>query len=397
VKPGDVGLSGGDHLEKILADHRIQRAFRFLSANETEIENDQIRLTSIPAPPFGEAERAKAFSGELIKLGLQSSIDSIGNVIASYDGMRQNPVVIGAHLDTVFPASTVLEVRRKGRVIKLPGISDNGCGLVALLWALRAAKDADLHFRRPVIAVGNVGEEGEGNLRGVRHLFNAPPWSSHDCEFIAVDGGGFQRITHQALGSRRFRIRMTGPGGHSWADFGRPNPVQALAEAIHIFAAGGMARRPATSFNFGVIRGGISVNAIPSEAYMEVDLRSTTPSTLDELENHLRRAVAEATRSAGVEYHVEIMGERPSGTTRAASPLVQAALETTRHFGVAPQLDVGSTDANIPMSMGIPAIAIGAGGNCGSIHTLEEWFDPTHRDIGLHRLLALIAMRAGLE
>jgi tripeptide aminopeptidase len=384
-------------VEAVTSDSRIQRAFRFISENEPQIEADQIRLTCVAAPPFGETERARAFSEELLKLGLNPVTDSIGNVIAPYESFGPNPLVIGAHLDTVFPVSTPLSLRRKARVLFLPGISDNGAGLVALLWTLGAAKAAGLRFRRPVIAVGNVGEEGEGNLRGIRHLFNAPPWEGRECEFIAVDGGGLQRITHQALGSRRFRIRMMGPGGHSWADFGRANPVHAIATAIHLFTGNGAGRRPGTSFNVGVIRGGISVNAIPTEALMEVDLRSTTVANLDDLDYKLRRALNDAMSAAAVECKVEVMGERPSGVTPAASPIVQLALEATRQFGVEPQLDVGSTDANIPMSLGIPAVAIGAGGSSGNVHTPEEWFDPSHRDFGLHRLLILIATLAGLE
>ena len=386
-----------DSVDSVFADGRIQRAFRFISENEPEIESGQIRLTQIPAPPFGETERARAFTEELIKLRLRPVTDAIGNVVAGFDGIGSNPIVIGAHLDTVFPASTPLQLQRKGRTLLLPGISDNGSGIVALLWAFRAAKETGIHFRRPVIAVGDVGEEGEGNLRGIRHLFNRPPWESRECDFIAVDGAGLQRVTHQALGSRRFRVRMTGPGGHSWADFGRPNPVQAMAAAIHTFCSAGGTRRPGTSFNFGVIRGGISVNAIPREAAIEVDLRSVVAGHLDDLENQLRRAVTEATRSAGVECNIEMMGERPSGTTAAASPIMEAAMEVTRRFGVDAQPDVGSTDANIPISMGIPAIAIGGGGTSGNVHTPEEWFDPSKRDLGVQRLLALVAVLAGLD
>jgi tripeptide aminopeptidase len=331
-----------------------------------------------------------------LSMRLRPTTDSIGNVIAAYGGIGRNPVVIGAHLDTIFPSSTPLQFERKGRSLFLPGISDNGAGIVALLWAFRAAQASDIHFRRPVIAIGNVGEEGEGNLRGIRHLFSDPPWSGRECEFIAVDGGGLQRITHQALGSRRFRIRMTGPGGHSWADFGRPNPVQALAATIHTFSTSST-KRPSTSFNFGVIRGGISVNAIPREATMEVDLRSVVARNLDELESQLRRAVGEATRNHGVECKIEMMGERPSGTTPLDCAIVQAALEVTRKFGIEPQPDIGSTDANIPIALGLPAIAIGGGGNSGNIHTPDEWFDPLHRDQGIQRLLALIAVLAGLD
>ncbi len=382
-------------VDQTFEDRRIQRAFRYISDHESDIEADQIRLTEIPAPPFDEAARGRQFSEEFAALGLRPATDSIGNIISAYDGPGRNPVVISAHLDTVFPASCALQLKRKGRVLFLPGISDNGAGIVALLWAFRAAKENDIHFERPVIGVGSVGEEGEGNLRGIRHLFSDPPWHGRDCDFIAVDGAGFQRITHQALGSRRLRIRMTGPGGHSWADFGRPNPVHAMASVIHTFS--GTAKRPGTTFNFGIVRGGISVNVIPREATMEVDLRSAARAGIEDLESQLRRAIAESVRSSQVECAIEIMGDRPSGTTALDSPIVQAAFEVTRRFGLEPLPDIGSTDANIPISLGLPAIALGAGGNSGNVHTPEEWFDPVHRTLGIQRLLALIAVLAELD
>ena len=384
-----------ERVDNIFADRRIQQAFRYITRHESEIQADQIRLTQIAAPPFAEGERAGHFSAELASLGLRPITDSIGNVIGIFGAADRNPVVVGAHLDTVFPASTRLRFEQKGRTLSLPGISDNGAGIVALLWALRAAKENGIPFRRPVIAVGNVGEEGEGNLRGIRHLFDRPLWDGQ-CDFIAVDGSGLQRITNQALGSRRFRIRMAGPGGHSWADFGKPNPVHALSTAIHTFCASDV-RRPGCSFNFGVIRGGISVNAIPREAIVEVDLRSSAVGYLNDLEAHLRRVFAEATRTAQVECTIEMMGDRPSGATPPRTAIVQAALEVTRRFGVEPLLDIGSTDANIPISMGLAAIAIGGGGISGNVHTPEEWFDPSHRDQGIQRLLALIGVLAGLD
>jgi tripeptide aminopeptidase len=389
-----------DLIETVFNDSRIRGAFGFISEHESEIEADQIRLTQIPAPPFGEADRGSAFAGELRKAGLFPLTDRIGNVVAPYTGAGRNPVIVGAHLDTVFPAGTPLELRRKGRTLLLPGISDNGCGLVAVLWMVRAAKESGVVFRRPVIVVGNVGEEGEGNLRGIRHVFNEWPWHAwpaHECEFIAIDGAGLQRITNQALGSRRFRVQMTGPGGHSWADFGRPNPVQAMASAIHAFSTSSGVRRSGTAFNFGVVRGGISVNAIPRESVMEVDLRSISAPNLDELENLLRRAIGEAARSSGVEQRIEMMGERPSGMTPQSLPVVQAAMGVTRKLGIEPLPDVGSTDANLPISLGIPAIAMGGGGISGNVHTPEEWFDPSRRELGVQRLLALVAVLAGLD
>jgi acetylornithine deacetylase/succinyl-diaminopimelate desuccinylase-like protein len=379
-----------------ITDSRIHRAFRFISEHESDIEADQIRLTLTPAPPFQESERARVFSDELAKMQLHPATDSIGNVVAGYEDIGSNPIVVGAHLDTVFPQATPLQLRRKGKTLLVPGISDNGAGIVALLWAFRAAKEVGIRFRRPVIGVGTVGEEGEGNLRGARHLFDVAPWGNRNCEFIAVDGGGLDRITHQALGSRRFRVVMRGPGGHSWADFGCPNPIQAMATAIHMFSSAGMGRRTGSSFNFGLIRGGISVNAIPSEASMEVDLRSVVSSDLEDLERHLKRIVGEAARAAGIELQIEKTGDRPSGITPPQSAIVQAALHATRVFGVEARLDVGSTDANIPISMGIPAIAIGGGGSSGNIHTREEWFDPSHRDLGIQRLLMVITVLAGL-
>lgn len=381
----------------MMADRRVRQAFDFVSKHEPEIEADQIRLTCIPAPPFGESERAAIFVEEMRSIGLRPISDAVGNVIASYDRTGPNPLVIAAHLDTVFPASTPLQLRRRGNTLLLPGISDNGCGLVGVLWSIRALKNAGLRFRRPVIAAGNVGEEGAGNLRGIRHIFAAPPWDGRACEFITVDGSGLQRITHRALGSRRYRIRMSGPGGHSWADFGRPNPVHAMAIAIHSFISKQTRRRPGTSFNVGVIRGGISVNAIPSETTIEVDLRATAQADLDVMDEQLRRAVGEAVAAEGVESKISLMGKRPSGETSASSRIVQAALEVTHRLGGQPQLDIGSTDANVPMSLGIPAIAIGAGGSSGDVHTSEEWFDPAHRDLGLHRLIALIAVIGELE
>jgi acetylornithine deacetylase/succinyl-diaminopimelate desuccinylase-like protein len=383
-------------VDSVFADARVQHAFKLFSSYESRIEEDQIRISLVPAPPFGEAQRAAVFAAELRALEMRPVTDAIGNVIAPFNHFGSRPVVIGAHLDTVFPGTTVLQVRRRGHIVHLPGIADNGSGIVAVLWVLRIAREVGLRFERPVIAIGNVGEEGEGNLRGIRHLFNAPPWEGRSCDFIAVDVAGIQRITNQALGSRRFRIRMHGPGGHSWADFGRPNPLHAISSAIHNFTAADVVRKPGTSYNLGVLRGGISVNAIPSECVAEMDLRSLVPASLEGMENHLRASVASAAHAAGVEYRIELMGERPGGVTLPTAPLVQAAQEVTRRLGVQPHLDIGSTDANIPISMGIPAIALGAGGSCGGVHTTDEWFDSTQRALGLQRLLAIISVVAGL-
>jgi acetylornithine deacetylase/succinyl-diaminopimelate desuccinylase-like protein len=378
-----------------VADPRVRAAFRIFSEREAGIESDQIRLTLVPAPPFHEEERGRLFAETLRSLGFVPGLDAIGNVVVPYDGSGANPLIVGAHLDTVFPADTKLELRRTGCVLHLPGIADNAAGLVSLLWLFRAAKEAGLRFRRPLWGVANVGEEGEGDLRGVRHLFKAKPWGSEDCEFIAVDGAGIQRVTNQGVGSRRFRIQMSGPGGHSWTDFGTPNPIHAMSEGIATFVRAGCA--PGASFNVGVIRGGTGVNSIPREATIDVDLRSVSLASLQGLHERLTRAMRESASVAGLQLQIESIGERPLGQTPEQSDLVQAALETTRILGVNAQLNSASTDANLPMSMGIPAIAIGAGGTGGGTHTPEEWFDPTGRAAGLQRLLALVAVQAGIR
>jgi len=377
------------------AHPRVRAAFRIFAEREAEIESDQIRLTLVSAPPFHEAERARHFAAVFRSAGFAPLFDAIGNVIIPYDDSGATPLIVGAHLDTVFPADTNLDLRRTGRVLHLPGISDNGAGLVALLWLFRAAKEAGLRFRRPVWGVANVGEEGKGNLRGIMHLFETTPWGPGACEFIAVDGAGIQRITNKGVGSRRFRIQMSGPGGHSWTDFGSPNPIHAMSEAIANFVRDRCA--PEASFNVGLIRGGIGVNSIPTEATIDVDLRSVSLASIEGLHVRLARAMRESASLAGLQLQIESIGERPLGQTPEQSDLVQAALETTRMLGVNAQLNTASTDANLPMSLGVPAIAIGGGGTGGGAHTPEEWFDPTGRELGLQRLLALVAMQAGVK
>jgi len=377
-----------------IADPRVRAAFRVFSEREAEIESDQIRLTLVPAPPFHEEERGRHFAEALRHLGFAPFFDAIGNVVVPYDDSGPNPLIVGAHLDTVFPADEKLEVRRTGRVLHVPGIADNGAGLVALLWLFRGAKEAGLRFRRPLWGVANVGEEGAGDLRGVRQLFKAKPWGSEDCEFIAVDGAGTQRITNRGVGSRRFRIEMSGPGGHSWTDFGTPNPIHTMSEGIANFVR--TRCEPGTSFNVGVIKGGIGVNSIPREVTIDVDLRSVSLASLQGLHEGLARVMRESASFAGLQLQIESIGERPLGQTPEQSDLVQAALETSRIVGVSAQLNTASTDANLPMSMGIPAIAIGGGGTGGGTHTPEEWFDPTGREAGLQRLLALVAVQAGV-
>jgi acetylornithine deacetylase/succinyl-diaminopimelate desuccinylase-like protein len=308
-------------------------------------------------------------------------------------------VVVSAHLDTVFSADTNFEVVRRANKLFAPGIADDGCGLVALLAFAQAIQAERIPLEGSILFVGTVGEEGEGNLRGVRHLFTKGRWAKHVDAFLSFDGPGVDRITNRALGSRRYRVDVSGPGGHSWGDFGLPNPVHAIGRAISRLAGYPAPKEPRTTFNVGRIEGGRSVNAIPSQVAMEVDLRSTAEVELQRLDAFFRRAVRDAVdeenaqRRAGdplLKLKVDLIGERPTGETPADSPLVELALEATKLLGVEPRLDQSSTDSNLPISLGIPAITLGAGGTSGCSHSLDEWYDPRGRDLGLKRGLLVI-------
>jgi acetylornithine deacetylase/succinyl-diaminopimelate desuccinylase-like protein len=314
-------------------------------------------------------------------------------------------VIVSAHLDTVFPEGTDVKVRREGRRLYAPGIGDNTCGVASLL-ALASALDAgEVRTEGAVYFVATVGEEGEGNLRGVRYLFTEGDFRAGADAFISLDGPGLERITNRALGSRRYRVTISGPGGHSWGDFGTVNPVHALGRAIARFAAYPAPLSPRTSYNVGIIEGGSSVNSIPEHASMTIDIRSVSSEEIDKLEAHLRRAVEAAVReeasqrAAGgtsLRWETEQIGNRPSGETPVESDIVRAAIECSRALGIEPRLDCSSTDSNIPISLGIPAITIGVGGMSSNCHTLTEWYDPAGRETGLKRLLLLAVALAGL-
>ena len=386
----------------------VERALHFFETNAEAITDEHIRICSIPATPFAEQQRAEYLAERFRQLGLHDvSLDEEGNCLGLFTGSSSAPlVIVSAHLDTVFPAGTDFNVRREGQRLLAPGISDDGCGLVALIAIVQALQSAQIQLAGSLLFVGTVGEEGEGNLRGVRHLLTRGPWSKRKIDaFLSFDGPGLDRITNRALGSRRYRVELTGPGGHSWGDFGLPNPVHALGRAISRLAAYPVPRDPRTTFNVGSVAGGTSVNAIPSRAAMEVDLRSAGEAQLRRIDAFFKRAMKEAAdeennrRRPGdplLKLQLDLIGERPSGETPADSPLVKIALETTRLLGVEPRLDQSSTDSNLPISLGIPAITLGAGGTSGSSHTLAEWYDPRDRDRGLKRNLLVALALAGV-
>jgi len=403
-----ITLTPDKTVQGLLGDPRVERAFQFFEMHVAEITEDHIRLCSIPAPPFGEAARAAYLAERFREHGLsEAGIDEEGNCVALRRGGTLSPLlVVSAHLDTVFPAGTDFSVRREQHRLLAPGIADDGCGLAALIALLRAIESCAIETVGSLLFVGTVGEEGEGNLRGARHLLTGGRWANSVDAFISLDGPGVERITHAALGSRRYRLRLRGAGGHSWGDFGVANPVHALGRAIARLASYPAPLEPRTTFNVGRIEGGASVNVIPREASMDVDLRSVSAGELQRLDAFFRRAAREAAddensqRRVGdppLELDLKLIGDRPSGETPPDSPIVRMAEEATRSLGYNPRLDRSSTDSNVAISLGIPAITIGAGGSSGNSHTLDEWYDARGRDIGLKRALLVMLGMVGIK
>jgi tripeptide aminopeptidase len=387
-------------IASLLGAQGIQQAFHFIDEMRSELDEELVRICEIPAPPFKEEARAREIARRFEEIGLlRVRSDEEGNVIAERPGLSPEPrVIVSAHLDTVFPEGTNVRVRRDGARFNAPGISDNTCGIVSLIALARALDAGGIETEGRVYFVATVGEEGEGNLRGARHLFTGGEFQSGVDAFISLDGPGLERITQRALGSRRYRVTVIGPGGHSWGDFGIVNPVHALGRAIARFASYPAPLAPRTSYNVGIIEGGSSVNAIPERASMVVDIRSVSSDEIEKLEAYLRRVVEIAAREENSQRSMsgtsltcefEQVGDRPSGETPVNSRIVRAAIECSRALGIEPRLDCSSTDSNIPISLGIPAITLGVGGISSNCHSLTEWYEPAGRELGLKRLLML--------
>ena len=399
--------TASNSIQSLLEDERTRRAFEFFADHADQITNEQISICTIAAPPFGEANRAEFMRRRFAELGLnEAKIDAEGNVLALRRGRSERPLlVVSAHLDTVFAAETDLTVRREDSKIFAPGIMDDACGLVALVALAEALQKFQIETSGTILFVATVGEEAAGNLRGVRHLFLNGEFAGRIDAFVSLDGAGVQQIVNAALGSRRYKIMMSGSGGHSWLDFGAANPVHALGRAVAKLAAYPLPKKHKTTFNVGRIAGGASVNVIPETAEIEVDLRSESEAELQRLDAFFRRAVAEAVeeenaarspKSSPLEIESNLTGTRPSGITAETDALVKAAIEATLAVGVEPSLAMSSTDSNFPMSLNIPSVTLGAGGAGDKMHTLGEWFDPTGREIGLQRALLLILAHAGI-
>ena len=377
---------------------------RLLRTADAEILQAQIDVAQIPAPTGAEERRADWVAGRLTALGLRVSRDGEGNVIATAPEKNgSEPVVVFAHLDTVFPADTRLHVARDGSRVAMPGICDNGRGLAVMLAVAGAVRRCGDLLARPVEFVATTGEEGAGDLRGAKHYFAT---AGRPFALVALDGAGDERIVNTALGSRRFRISYGGPGGHSWAAYGSVNPVHAAARCANSLASLRLPSQGPSALTVSRIGGGLSVNSISQDAWLEVDARSVNDRVLDQLEREVRLAADAACTcenqrrspgTAALRFTIACIGRRPAGATSEDSPVVVAAVETTRLAGKAAELSTASTDANVAIAAGVPAIAIGGGGRGGDAHTPHEWFDNTRATDGVERALTIIATLARLR
>jgi tripeptide aminopeptidase len=370
------------------------------------INQQHVQLCRIPAPTFLEGQRAEWMVAQFRALGWDARIDRGGNVTAWLDGGKGPFVAVTAHLDTVLAPRVPEDIRVEGDgTFRGPGVSDNGAGLAALLamaklWTTCRPPDG----AESLLLVANVGEEGEGNLSGMRYLCHQSALASRIRSFLVLDGPATDHITAYALASRRFEVSFNGPGGHSWSDFGTPNPVHAIGRAISSFTDDAVVRAevPRASFNFGLIQGGSTVNAIPSEARAKIDIRSESPDRIDRLVAALTASVDRAAQienergtSGRVSAKVREIGSRPGGRLAEDAPILRYVRAVDAHLGIRSFVDCASTDANIPLSMNLPAISIGAGGQGGGAHTTAEWFHPDGRETGLRRIFLTIALLLG--
>ena len=381
----------------LMQDTAIKAALAAAEKNEPHFIEEQIRVCEIPAPPFKEEARGRELERLFKQMGLKDvRIDKAGNVIGVRPGAAAHPnLLFEAHLDTVFPEGTDVKVKRDGTLLKAPGIGDDCRGLAMMLGVIQALNDAKVQTQGTITFVADTGEEGLGDLRGTKELFNVTLKGQID-KFISVDGTGLG-ITTTGVGSYRYRATFKGPGGHSFGAFGLGNPIQAMGRAIAKIDAFEVPTRPKTTFNVGRVGGGTSVNAIPFESWMEVDMRSSDKDSLETINAKYKLAVQEAVdeenkRFKGrgpVTVDNEVVGYRPAGSTPADAAIVKTAIAVTKLFGAAGNLGEGSTDSNVPMNLGIPAITIGGGGRGSSSHALDESFDTKDSYLGTQRAIVL--------
>jgi len=398
-----------DEIKKLAEQPAVKKAFQTFIDLEPQTKQDLITLTETPSPPFKEQVRAKKFAAMMKEAGADSVwIDEVSNVLAKRKGRSgKKTIVVEAHLDTVFPEGTDVKVKQKGDTLYAPGVGDDTRGLTAVLAVLKGMEKSGIETDADVLFVGAVGEEGLGDLRGVKHLLRKDDGIKPD-SYIAVDGDGISSITHRGLGSHRYRVTFKGPGGHSYGSFGIVNPHSALGKAIYYFTtdADKVTRQGVkTTYSVSVIGGGTSVNAIPYESWAEIDIRSESPEKLNEVDQILQNAVQRALndennlKRQGPDLTVDVkkIGDRPSGRTDASASIVQRAMAVSKYLNAEPQLEVASTNANAPISLGIPTVTIGSGGIGGGEHALNEWWLNDKGYLGMQRILLLLLAEAGLD
>jgi len=394
-----------DLISRLLAHQRIRAARHHIERTDEVTLARQAALSAIPAPTGAEARRAARIAELFREIGLTDvAVDQAGNVHGwlGRNGGKSAPVVLAAHLDTVFGPEVDVAVERRGQRLEGPGISDNARGLAALVTVAEAMVVARVPASRPILFAATVGEEGWGDLRGVKHLLNG----KHDVRpaaFIALDGAGLDRVIHRALGSKRYHVTFRGPGGHSWAAFGVANPANAVGRAAALLADLPPQQTPRTTCAVVRLGGGTGLNSIPQEAWLDLDLRSEDPRALAQLDVTVRAALERAAddenrrRTVGspaLRVEIQLLGDRPSGMTPRAHPLVQAAVAANRALGRDAELASASTDANVPIALGIPAIALGAGGKAGDAHLATEWYENVEGALGIVRALLVTAAMA---
>jgi acetylornithine deacetylase/succinyl-diaminopimelate desuccinylase-like protein len=406
-KTGKIAPEYQKEIAQLAQNKQIQAAFQLILSDNKRNREELIMLNEIPAPPYKEEKRAARFAAMLKEAGADSVwIDKVGNVIALRKGKNAKRCVgFDAHLDTVFPIETDVKVKFKGDTLYAPGIGDNTRGLILLPSILRAMEAAKIETQADVLFIGTVGEEGLGDLRGVKYLFNGEGRKID--AWIAVDGGDISRVNTMGLGSYRYRITFRGPGGHSWGAFGLANPQHALGSAIHYFSTSADKYTKSgarTSYNVGRIGGGTSVNSIAFESWMEIDMRSEFPDNLNQVDAILKASVKKALdehnamKRMGPALTVDIVkiGDRPSGELPETLPLIQKTMAVSTFFGETPQLTRGSTNSNIPISKGIPAVTIGRGGKSGNAHSLNEWWYDFEGHKAIQAALLTLVAEAGL-
>jgi tripeptide aminopeptidase len=372
----------------LLDSPKFKQAAAFIQSDQDRFVQELVTLTEIPAPPFKEQARGKAYLEMLRQVGLtEVEMDPEGNVmgIRRGTGAPGGPLLlVNAHLDTVFPEGTDVKVKRQGTRLMAPGIGDDTRGLALILALVRTLDAAKFTTPGDILFAGNVGEEGEGDLRGIKFLLKTGKYKDRIKQVLAIDGNESNGVTRGGLGSRRYRVTFKGPGGHSYGAFGLVSPAFAMGGAIAKFSRLEVPTKPKTTFNVGVVRGGTSVNSIPSEVSMDVDMRSETCAELNRLDQEFLAVVGQAvdeenrtrsTKEGRIEADPKVIGERPCGETAMDSPIVQATAAAIKAFGLTPVFSTSSTDANIPMSLGIPAVTIGRGGPGGRSHSPDEWVD----------------------